>query len=397
MAPAAQVGTAGMTVAASLSQLLVTWSDATNIFFRRFGVDGGAIDPAPAALTPGVNPFAAFDGTTFQIAFNDVAGSAQLIHVTADGGSAAALAICPGCPSQPQVAGIARAGDTTLVLLDDNPPAARISLISDTAGLVAVGAPVTGSAVSSVAGAAGGFLHAWVSTDAGLQWIVAERLELDAGSLDPGGFLVSAASADLSLEQVGPPVIAADDAGYWVVWCQLSPADNVDLFAQRVSLTGTRGAGPVAGAASQCSEGTPARAGAAGRLLLAYMRYDPAPGIGNVRVRARVLTPADAGAPCSQSTECACGVCGGGVCCGIDAGIQDGGTRDGGLDAGVPDGGANDGGVDDGGRDAGPQPVATRSLSVGCGCAGTDPTWAGVWLALALVLRRGRTRTRDPS
>jgi MYXO-CTERM domain-containing protein len=276
-----------LSIAASPDALLATWDDGTpQIVYRRFSVDGGAIDAAPVAIAPGTLPWATFDGRRFGIAYSTPSVAPKLALLDDDGG-AVTYDLCPGCPSSPRVEAVTSSAGFTFVVMLDLTATTLLSVYSDDAGVGATGVTLPGQGgVSAIGGNGAQLLYVWPYTDGGYQTVLAERLTPEGTSLDPGGFVV-----EPSLKLYNPPGVAADDGGYWIVWSDVGPARDLDLFARRVTTAGALDGPPIVVSSFSTNEHEVQVAAGTLPTLLVYSRYDTDPRELNQRVRARVLSP----------------------------------------------------------------------------------------------------------
>ena len=313
----------------------------------------------------------AFDGSLFWLLFIAQPGTLSAMRFDPAGRpiDPRPFALCPSC------AGALAATDVrmvsgpanSLVAWTSGPgnlDATRISLdggILDPAGIHLVsdgGAQGT----PALAAAPDQYLAVWRDFSDGSAFdMMATRVLLDGGLLDPMGILIARAGG--YWDQYAFPdhdVTAAWlDGGYVIAWCDHPTDGGATLFAAQLGESGPPSA-PWVLSGLDLNDRHPSLVPVDDNTLLAlYQRYDATPDYRAVRGRARWI-----GAPRQVTWPL--------------------------LDSGVGDGGASDGGASDGGNAPG-GPAHDR---VGCGCEAAPPAFWGLAMLLAAAREREGRRRR---
>ncbi|MBL8949655.1 MAG: hypothetical protein JNK82_02685 [Myxococcaceae bacterium] len=210
----------------------------------------------------------------------------------------------------------------------------------------------------TVAGSPSGFLVVWRPELT--QTLLATRIALDGGQLDAPPLVVFD-RAELGVQGQTEGRFASatfDGTDYVVAWDTTTLDGGADVYSRRVGLDGALSAlgllasGPV-------DQEVPALASTGdGRVTVAWSEWEPPPGSDSLRLRARVVTWRDGGAPV------------------LDAGVV--------VDAGTTS--------PDGGTTVAP-PALERKLNVQCGCGALSGAGPPL-LLLAHSLARARSRDR---
>ena len=237
------------------SSYVVTWTDMGitdlgDIFGARVSKAGGVLDPNGLLVSTGaasqVSPRVAFDGTNYLVVwqtFGSLDTDILATRVTPSG-----IVLDPGgivvsagaaAEAEPDVA---FNGTNYLVVWDDNRVvgsdiyATRVSK----AGVVQEpnGIPIstlTGSQIApAVTSAGSNFLVVWGDSHSGASDIYGTRVGPTGNVVDPAGIAMSARPGTQSY-----PAVAFDGTNYLVAWQDDRTGSTLDIYASRVSTTGT--------------------------------------------------------------------------------------------------------------------------------------------------------------
>jgi hypothetical protein len=237
------------------SNSFVVWHDARSsgyydIYGARVTQAGVVLDPTGIAVSTAPDeqewPAAAFDGTNFNVAWQDwrggMAGDIYCARVSAAGTvldpSGIAVSKTEDDQGYPRVAS---AGSNFLLVWQDERGGsydiygARVTgsgTVQDTSGIVLTTA-TNEQWHPAIAAAGTTFLVVWQDNRSGTWDIYAARVTESGMVLDPSGLSVSAASGDQSL-----PTVASDGETFLVAWTDERGGPEPDIYAARVTHDG---------------------------------------------------------------------------------------------------------------------------------------------------------------
>jgi len=236
------------------TDFLVVWQDerggSYDICGARVTAEGMVLDSLGIAISTATNdqwyPAVAFDGANFLVVWQDGRGGSSDIYgarVTAEGAVLDSSGIAVSTAANDQAApAVAFDGTDFLVVWQDGRGSsydiygARVTAegaVLDSSG-IAVSTTANDQAAPAVAFDGTGFLVVWQDGRGGSSDIYGARVTQAGTVLDPSGMAVSTAAYD----QYSPRV-AFGDSSFLVVWQDGRGGEFDDIYAARVSDTGT--------------------------------------------------------------------------------------------------------------------------------------------------------------
>jgi hypothetical protein len=329
------------------TNFFVVWEDQRNfsgtfadIYGARVGTDGVVLDSSGIGVSTVAEhqryPSVAFDGSNYLVVWEDNRNASKDIYgarVGQDGIVLDSLGI-PICTEgeDQHYQSVAFEGTSYLVVWQDRRDPADPDIYGARVNTDGTVLDTTGFGISTAEGSQGSpsvstdgtnYLVVWYDNRSGSQPdIYGARVAQSGNVLDPSGLPIS-----VDGEYQRYPSITFDGWNYLVLWedRRNNATSGYDIFGTRVSPAGdiVEPSGFAISTKVTDELAPVVAANGAGRLLVAYYRYDPEIPYVRERVRARFVSWLQNGDLCTTERDCQTTLCVDGVCCDVDCGGGD--------------------------------------------------------------------------